>query len=98
MQQIQVEAGRLVTHFELLLPGNVEPEEEDEAAEDIVLMLVANGLAEEVEHAEVKVIFLDFAVADLEVVEKGDDEILELLLVVEVEVVGVGVDEGDESA
>ena len=87
-----------MTHFQLLLPSNVEPEEEDEAAEDIVLMLVANGLAEEVEHAEVKVIFLDFAVADLEVVEKGDDEILELLLVVEVEVVGVGVDEGDESA
>jgi hypothetical protein len=84
MQQLEVEAGGLMTHFELLLAGNVQPQEQNEALKDVVLILVANGLTEEVEHSQVEVVFLDFTIPDFEVVEKRNDEVLQLLLVVEV--------------
>jgi len=59
---------------------------------------MANRLTQKVQHSEVKVIFFNLSVADFEVMEKRDNQILQFLLVIEVQMIGVSVDEGDDSA
>lgn len=52
---------------------------------------MADSLTQEVQHPQIEVILLDLSIADLEIVEERYDEGDEWLLVVEVEVVGVGI-------
>jgi len=59
---------------------------------------VANRLTQKVQHSEVKVIFLDLSITDFEVMKKRDNQILQFFLVIEVQMIGVSVDEGDDSA
>lgn len=59
---------------------------------------MADNLAQKVQHSEVKIVFFDLSIAYFEVMEKGNDEILKFLLVVEIQVVGVGIDKRDDSA
>lgn len=75
MQQSKMEAGVFFTDLQLIVVW-VQSQEQDEVLEDVVLGLVADRLAQEVQHPQVEIVLLDFPVAYLEVVEKRDDQAL----------------------
>lgn len=75
MQQSKMEAGVFFTDLQLIVVW-VQSQEQDEVLEDVVLGLVADRLAQEVQHPQIEIVLLDFPVAYLEVVEKRDDQAL----------------------
>ena len=51
----------------------IQTQEENKGFKDVIFLLVADGLAQKVQHPQVEVILLDLSIADLEVVEERYD-------------------------
>jgi hypothetical protein len=94
-KQFQIETSVFLTNLELVRVVEVQTEEEDEGFEDVVFLTMADSLAQEVKHSQIKIVLFDFPITDLEIMEERNDEVDQWLFVVEVEVVGICIDQGD---
>lgn len=74
----------------------IQPQEENKCFKDVVLFLMANGLAQEVEHPEIQIILLDLPIPDLEIVEKRNDEIYQRFVMIEVNMICIRVNKRDD--
>lgn len=86
------------TNFKIIFTIYFESQKDDEVLKDIIFTLVANGLAQEVKHSQIEVIFFNFSISDFKVVKEGDNHALDFSVVVEIEMVGICVDKGDDPA
>lgn len=50
---------------------------------------MTDGLAQKIQHPQIKIVLLDLPIANLEIVEERNDEVDEWLIMIEVDMIGI---------